>query len=179
MRVAIKFDPKGPPQTICIDSSCSSILASRQWIKDNARQVVWKPIPPRRYKAVDHKFTVSERAVFDFYIEGSARGVKINGHFTIEADVIDSLEPRMLLGTKFLRDHGAKIDFVRNILTIRTAFNMAVKGSCTRLSKSATTRRVTASANFVVPPRQQWMLPVTFKDLPKPTNKSSRKPEIS
>ncbi|KAH6640100.1 hypothetical protein BKA67DRAFT_506665, partial [Truncatella angustata] len=79
---------------------------------------------------------------FDFYIEGRVKGVLVKGYFNIRANVLLDLAPKLLLGTKFITDHGVKINFVKSITSFRSVFNIVVEGHVTRKGPIPVVRKV-------------------------------------
>ena len=168
LRIPLKFDVTGADLDICVDTGASSTLVSEMWLKQYGKKVRYESMNPRVVTGVKSTFTIDRKAIFDFYIPGTARGKAIHGHFTVTADLIPELGPNLLLGMDFLRAHGAKIDAEQGTVTFRSVFNMTVQGEVVkRPSTSPIHRQVTAHTALTIQPKEQALIPVDYVDLPK------------
>lgn len=171
-RLPIRFDVEGDDHDVCADTGASGTLVSQQWIDTHAKKVRYDTVNPRAVSAVNSMFTVAKKATFDFYIPGIIREKGVVGHFTITADVIPELKPKLLIGMDFLNPHGVKIDTGAGTATIRSVFNMKVQGEIMRRPAPHVSRRVTAQCAVTIPARGQGLISVNYKDLPKPIDKN-------
>jgi hypothetical protein len=132
LKIPLKFDDKGDSHEVCIDTGTSTILVDKGWLKKYGRNVRYRSQPLKQVTGVNSNFSISEAATFDFYVPGIAAGVEVYTHFTVTADIMEGLGPKLLLGTRFLHDHGAKVDFINPSVIFRSAHNMKTQGSIFR-----------------------------------------------
>jgi hypothetical protein len=177
LRINIKSNPGTQEESVCLDTGCSSVLADKQWIAKWAHNPRWISIEPKYVKGVKSRTKIDQLAEFDFYIPGSIKGVPVNGHFHVVADVIDDLGPKMLLGTNFMVEHGVKINFVDNNCSFQSVFGMKVEGEVVPKHKTEITRRVTAMHGAVVPPHTKGLVRTRMIGLPKPIGKVPEEPQ--
>ena len=100
---------------------------------------------------VKSEFHIKEIATFDIYIAGNTRGRTIIGHTIIQANVIDNLAPRLLLGTEFLADHGATIYYYTGTIKLRSMYSMKIPVVFSS-KKIRISRRVVAIYDTTIPP---------------------------
>ncbi len=173
LKIPIRANPNGEDTMVCLDTGCSTVLVDRTFAKEWARKPQFEQTSPHVVAGIKSATQITEQVNFDFYMRGEVADERtIIGHFSVKADVIDNLEPKMLVGTRFLAAHGAKIDFNKEQCTFRSAHNMKVKGEVTRKPRREVTRKVTAAYTTVIPALQDAFIPVNYVDLPtgKPDN---------
>jgi hypothetical protein len=98
---------------------------------------------------------------------GTAQNTDILGHFTVTADVMPNLGPKLLLGTQFLYDHGVKVDFVRPRAVFRAVHNMTVPAQIFRNAKSVPKRKIVLANAVTILPSKSAIIPVHWKELPQ------------
>ena len=166
LKIPISFEKEGEKHQICLDTGTSGSIVDRQWLQENATNIKWTKIDPKPAAGVKSTFNITETATFDFYIPGVAENTALSGHFTLTAEVISDLGPKLLIGTKFMWDHGVKIDFIRPRVVFRAVHNMTVEAEMLRRKKRMETRTVKAVSKILYLPIQPLGSPSNGNNLP-------------
>jgi hypothetical protein len=130
LQIPVLMDPSGGQFSVCLDTGSACILTDRTWIKEHATNARWTTITPKRMKGASGQFWVTETVEFDFYVNGTVRGIPVQARFRVIADVMDNLGPRLLLGVPFCLAHGIDIRFRKDRVSIRTARKIEVLARC-------------------------------------------------
>ena len=96
---------------------------------------------------------IDKQVGFDLYIPGKVNGIPVDRHFHVHTDVIESLGPKILIGTNFIIEHRVKIDISSATYTIRSVFSIKVQGKVIRHTAHAITQRVRIAKEVIIPPR--------------------------
>jgi hypothetical protein len=166
-RIKIRTQISGESEEVCLDTGSSGVLVGKDFLDQFVTNAKFRDIDPIEVKGVGGNKKVTQIARFDFFTDGRVAGKTVTGHFTIEAKVIDTLRPNMLIGTDFMMDHGINLDFNTSICTFRSVFGMKTKGTAIKKHlANSPMRRVMAARNVRVPAMTNMLVPVHFVDLP-------------
>ena len=164
--ISIQFDTPGASHFVCVDTGTSTVLVDRKWITKYARKPVWRKQPPKRVQGVASIVEVNEQVTFDFYVPGHTYTGAAIAHFTITADVMDNLGPKTLLGTAFLYAHGAKVDFVQETVTFRSARSLVSQGQLFHAKLPPANRPVRLATQIDVKPGESMLATANWDALP-------------
>lgn len=168
MRIPIRFMPQGESFEVCLDTGASNALVDKAWLQKHGNNPRFKNRPPKPVKGVKSSFNINETATFDFYMDASLPDRDILAHVTTTADVIEGLGPLLLLGNTFLYEHGAKVDYVKEKVTLRSVQNAELKARIFRAKQNTTMRKVRANFTSTIPPGSQAFISTSWSD---PTTK--------
>ncbi|KAI8662371.1 hypothetical protein NCS56_01040800 [Fusarium sp. Ph1] len=154
-------------QQVCCDSGASATVVDKRWLAEHGKKVVWKDQEPKTLSGIGKVTSITKSATFDFYLPGTVRGTEVKAHFTVTADVVDQLTPNLLLGTGFLYEHGAKVDFVNPSVSFRSAHGITIRGEIFRKRVSPFTRAVKSAYAVTIKKGETAFIPVTYKNLPE------------
>lgn len=167
LKVTIQFNVNGERHDVCLDTGASTNLVDKSWLRQHAQKPVWRDIPPRSVNGVNSKISIVQIVTFDFYIHGTAQGTDAYAHFTITADVIAQLAPKLLLGTNFLHSYGGRIDFVQKTVRFAAALGLQAKGKIFSTAKTLAHRiRVQLAETIAIPPGQTVIAKARWPHLP-------------
>ncbi|KAK4242969.1 hypothetical protein C7999DRAFT_36709, partial [Corynascus novoguineensis] len=165
LRIKVKANPGDEGTEVCLDTGSNTNLADKEWISTWAKNPRWIEVEPHFIKGVGARSKISQQVEFDLYIGGRVRGINVEGHFAIRADVIEGLAAKLLIGTDFMMRNGVKIDLPTSTCSFRSVFNMKVKG---RVTRPRAVRRVKAAQTAVISPFSEALITTDFLELPKP-----------
>ncbi|KAI8652160.1 hypothetical protein NCS56_01433400 [Fusarium sp. Ph1] len=154
-------------QQVCCDSGALATVVDKRWLAEHGKKVVWKDQEPKTLSGIGKVTSITKSATFDFYLPGTVRGTEVKAHFTVTADVVDQLTPNLLLGTGFLYEHGAKVDFVNLSVSFRSAHGITIRGEIFRKRVSPFTRAVKSAYAVTIKKGETAFIPVTYKNLPE------------
>ncbi|KAJ4176070.1 hypothetical protein NW767_015568 [Fusarium falciforme] len=169
LRIPLTFEGTKEAEThqVCCDTGASATVVDKRWLAEHGKKVVWKDQEPKTLSGIGKVTNITESATFDFYLPGTVRGTEAKAHFTVTADVVDQLTPRMLLGTGFLYEHGARLDFVNPSVAFRAAHGIIVRGEIFKKRTSPLSRVVRSAYTVTVKKGETALIPVIYKNLPE------------
>lgn len=131
--------------------------------------VIYTADQPITLNSTNGPVQVTEKARFDVYIKDIINGHGRMAHFVVEAWVMSSLAPGLLLGLEFMDKYGIDISTTTSEILVARCRNLVIPCKFkSQGSKVAATVRTTAATT--IPPRSYDRIPVRYPSLPELNN---------
>ena len=154
----------GTVQKVCPDTGAAESMITLSFLEGLTHTVYEAD---RRIHGVGGSKQMRQRAVFEFFVDGTEHGKPVTRKFTHTSWVYPAhLAPQILLGSDFLKPHGGTMDYNTDLLTCAALNDFTVPFEC-QLRGKAVIRKVTSRDKISLPSGQSCYAAVDFSAIPK------------